>query len=87
VACLRDCTKTRFMMPLPVEDIEMQALSLPPEDRARLLERLIASFEPKSPSQAAWMQLAQRRREDVRSGLSSMVPGDEALARVRARLA
>ncbi|MBK7275616.1 MAG: hypothetical protein IPI08_03330, partial [Betaproteobacteria bacterium] len=31
------------MMPLPVEDIEMQALSLPPEDRARL-ERLIASF-------------------------------------------
>ncbi|MBK8107284.1 MAG: addiction module protein [Betaproteobacteria bacterium] len=51
------------------------------------MERLIASFEPKSPSQAAWMQLAQRRREDVRSGLSSMVPGDEALARVRARLA
>ena len=32
-------------MPLPVEDIEMQALSLPPEDRARLLERLIASSD------------------------------------------
>ena len=74
-------------MTLPVEDIEAQALSLPPEDRARLLERLIASFEPRSPSQAAWMQLAQRRRDDVRAGRVAMSPGDEALARVKARLA
>ena len=73
-------------MPIPVEDLEVQALSLPPEDRARLLERLIASFEPRSPAQAAWMQLAQRRREDVRSGRTHMTPGDEAIARVRARL-
>ena len=73
-------------MQSPVEDLEAQALGLPPEDRARLLERLIASFEPKSPAQAAWMQLAQRRREDVKSGRVSMVPGQEALDRVRARL-
>ena len=56
------------------------------EDRARLLERLIASFEPKSNAQKAWMDLALRRREDVRAGKVSMVPGDEALARVRARI-
>ena len=74
-------------MSLPVEDIEVQALRLPPEERARLLERLIASFEPKSPSQEAWMVLAQRRREEVRSGRVAMNPGDEALARVKARLA
>ena len=74
-------------MSIPVEDLEAQALSLPPEDRARLLESLIASFEAKSPAQAAWMQLADRRREEVRSGRTGMVPGDEALARVRARLA
>lgn len=73
-------------MSIPVEDLEAQALRLPPEDRARLVERLIASFEPKSPAQAAWTQLAHRRREDVRSGRTRMVPGDEALARVRARL-
>ena len=70
-----------------IEDLEIQALCLPPEERARLLERLIASFEPKSPAQAAWMQLAGRRRDDVKSGHQSMVPGNEALARVRARLA
>lgn len=72
-------------MALPVEDLEAEALSLPPEDRARLLERLIASFEPKSPAQAAWIQIAQRRRDDVRAGRAAMLPGDEALARVRAR--
>jgi len=72
-------------MTLPVEDLEAEALRLPPEDRARLLERLIASFEPKSPAQAAWIQVAQRRRDDVRAGRAAMLPGDEALARVRAR--
>ena len=74
-------------MATPVHDLEAEVLSLPPEDRARLLERLIASFEPKSRAQKAWMDLALRRQEDVRSGKVAMVPGDEALARVRARLA
>lgn len=70
----------------PVEDLAAQALLLPPEDRAKLVERLIASFEPKSPAQAAWLALAQSRRADVKAGKTSMVPADEALARVRARL-
>jgi putative addiction module component (TIGR02574 family) len=74
-------------MPTPVEDIAAQALGLPPEDRAKLVERLLESFEPKSPAQAAWLQLARTRREEVRSGKAAMVAGDEALARVRARLA
>ena len=74
-------------MSLPDEDLAAQVLNLPPEDRALLLERLIASFEPKSPAQEAWFKLAQRRREDVRAGRVQMLPGDESLARVRARLA
>jgi putative addiction module component (TIGR02574 family) len=73
-------------MPQPVEDLAAQALSLPPEDRAKLVERLIASFEPKSPAQAAWHALAQSRQADVKAGKASMVAGDDALARVRARL-
>ena len=74
-------------MPTSVEDIAYEALKLPAEDRAKLVERLIASFEPKSPAQAEWLKLANARREEVRSGRVNMVPGDEALARVRARLA
>ena len=73
-------------MSIPVHDLEAQVLGLPPEDRARLLERLIASFEPKSETQRAWMLLALRRQDDVRSGRVAMVPGDEALARVRSIL-
>lgn len=75
-----------FVMSMPVEDLAAQVLGLPPEDRAKLVERLIASFEPKSPAQAAWLKLANTRREDVRAGKVAMVAGDEALARVRARL-
>jgi len=70
-----------------VHDLEMEVLSLPAEDRARLLERLIASFEPQSPGQRAWLELAQRRLAEAMAGKVTMVPGDEALARVRARLA
>ena len=74
-------------MPSPIEDFEAQALGLRPEERAKLVERLISSFEPKSAAQAAWMLLAQQRREEVRSGKTAMVNGEQALARVRARLA
>jgi len=74
-------------MSTPIEDLACQALNLPVEDRAKLVERLIASFEPKSPAQAEWLNLAKARRDEVRSGRVNMVPGDEALARVRARLA
>ena len=74
-------------MATPVHDLAAEVLDLPAEDRARMLELLIASFEPKSDAQRAWMSLALRRREEVRSGNVAMVPGDEALARVKARVA
>ena len=74
-------------MTIPAHDLAAEVLELPAEERARILELLIASFEPKSNAQKAWMNLALRRREEVRSGKVAMVPGDEALARVRARIA
>jgi putative addiction module component (TIGR02574 family) len=70
-----------------VRELQEKVLTLPPEERAELLELLLASLEPKSAAQKAWAQLAGRRREDVRSGKVAMVPGDEALARIRAKLA
>lgn len=73
-------------MSTQVHELQAQVLSLPPEDRARMLELLIASFEPKSKAQEAWLALAARRRDDVRNGKTAMLPGSEALARVRARI-
>ena len=74
-------------MSTSIAALQSQVLDLPAEDRARLLELLIASFEPKTEAQEAWIQEAVRRRDEVRSRKVKMVPGDEALARVRARLA
>ena len=73
-------------MSTPVHDLEAEVLSLPPEGRARLIEHLIASFEPQSGAQREWLALATRRQAEAKSGAVAMVPGDEAFARVRARL-
>lgn len=70
----------------PVEDIAAQALTLAPYERARLLERLLASFEPKTLAQEKWLVEVASRRETVRAAAVAMVRGDEALQRVRARL-
>jgi putative addiction module component (TIGR02574 family) len=70
-----------------VHELHEKVMGLSPEDRATLLELLLASLEPKSAAQRAWVQLASRRREDVRSGKVHMVPADEAVARIRAKLA
>ena len=70
-----------------VRELRERVLSLPPDQRAELLELLLASLEPMSAAQRAWAQLANRRREDVRSGRVAMVPGGDALARIRAKIA
>ena len=70
-----------------VLELHERVLSLPPDERATLVELLLASLEPKSAAQRAWAQLASRRREDVHSGKVRMIPGEEALARIRAKLA
>ncbi len=69
-----------------IDDLAALALGLPAEDRAKLVERLIASFEPKSPAQVAWLELARSRRDAVEAGAIEPVPVDEALGRIRAKL-
>ena len=73
-------------MAISYREIEAEALRLEPADRAHLLERLIESFEPASEIQDAWVAEALRRQQEVRAGKVALVPGDEALARLQARL-
>lgn len=70
-----------------VRELQQKVLTVPPNERAALIELLLASLESKSAAQRACAQLASRRREDVSAGKVSMVPGNEALARIRAKLA
>lgn len=74
-------------MNIPLHELEAQVLNLGEADRARLLERLIESFEPDTNGERSWIKEALRREAEVKAGRSKMVPGSEALERIRARLA
>ena len=73
-------------MTTPLHELEAQVLSLGAAERARLLERLIESFEPGTKAEKLWVSEALRREADVKAGRSKMVSGTEALERVRARI-
>jgi putative addiction module component (TIGR02574 family) len=73
-------------MPTPVHELEAQVLSLAAPDRARILERLIESFDSDTKINEAWVDEALRREEEVVSGKVAMVSGREAVARIRAQL-
>jgi hypothetical protein len=74
-------------MSIPVEILEAEALSLPQADRSRLVDRLIASLEKDPEWEAAWSEEADRREERIARGQAAWVPGAEAIARIRKKLA
>jgi putative addiction module component (TIGR02574 family) len=71
------------------EEIFHEAVALPPEARAELTERLIASLAEDVSAEITSAQLAEVRRRiaEVESGKATLIPGDEVLARVRNLLA
>jgi putative addiction module component (TIGR02574 family) len=72
-------------MPLTLDQLTEEAMHLPPKSRAELAEKLVESLDfPQSDDvQAAWAAEAIRRRDDVRSGRVTPIPGDEVIAEVR----
>jgi len=71
------------------EEIFRDAVALPPDARAELTERLIASLADDVAPEITTAQLAEVRRRiaEVESGEATLIPGDEALAQVRNLLA
>jgi putative addiction module component (TIGR02574 family) len=71
------------------EEIFRDAMALPPDVRAELTERLVASLANDVSPEITTAQLAEVRRRiaEVDSGEVALIPGDEALARVRSLLA
>ena len=67
------------------EEIFREAMTLSPEVRAELAERLIGSLAEDVSPEIASAQLAevQRRIAEVESGEVELIPGDEVLARAR----
>jgi putative addiction module component (TIGR02574 family) len=71
------------------EEVFRDALALPPEARAELTERLVESLAQDISPEIISAQLAEVRRRiaQIESGEVELIPGDEALARVRNLLA
>lgn len=74
-------------MPTQLEIVQAQAMQLTLAERGELLERLITSLDIDPEVEAAWEQLADQREAGLDAGLSQFIPGDEVMARLRARLA
>jgi hypothetical protein len=70
-----------------LEVLEAEALKLDPAERSHLLECLIASLDVDPDVEAAWELEADRREASLESGSAIEVPGQEALIRLRSKLA
>ena len=72
-------------MPTHIEVLEAEVLSLSTAERSRLRERLIASLDVDPEIEEAWVGEAEKREAELVSGSVVPVPGDQAMARLRAR--
>jgi putative addiction module component (TIGR02574 family) len=68
--------------------IEDDALHLPPEDRARLAQRLLLSLDSLSDTEIeeSWLVEAQRRAREIDRGEVQPVPAEEVMRKARALL-
>ena len=73
---------------MSIAQLMQEALSLPSNLRMQLVEELIASLEIDEDEtiRSEWLAEAQKRRNDIRDGMVQPIPGEEALAQVRALL-
>lgn len=69
-----------------LEALEAAALQLSTTERARLIERLIASLEIDPAAEDAWAAEVERRNAEIESGAVSLILGSEALVRLKAKL-
>jgi putative addiction module component (TIGR02574 family) len=69
-------------------EIESQALQLPPKERARLTQRLIASLDSEFDRDAeqAWLEEAERRLDELKSGKVTGIPAEQVFEKVRSTL-
>lgn len=72
-------------MSIVLEMLQAEVLRLPPADRARLLDRLIASLDTDAGAEAAWDALADQREQELSAGTAIAVPLEVVVAGLEAR--
>lgn len=70
-----------------VEELSFQARTLPPADRVRLAEELLATVhEPDDEIEAAWTEKIRLRIADIDAGTAKLIPAEEVFAEIRRML-
>ncbi len=71
---------------MSLQRIEDEALHLPKEERAQLIQRLVLSLESPSEEElrSDWLLEARRRAEELDNGTVQAVPGDAVMKKARA---
>jgi putative addiction module component (TIGR02574 family) len=72
-------------MLLSHEQIQIEALSLPPQQRAELVERLLDSLHSESAEHVAqeWAALATERLDEIRTDRVTPIDGADVMAKAR----
>lgn len=68
--------------------IEEQALALPVQERARLIERLLESLDtlPEQEAEALWLDVAEHRAREIDEGKVQLVTPEELQRRIQTHL-
>jgi hypothetical protein len=73
-------------MSIPFEALETEVLRLPTAERARLLDRVVASLDADAERDRAWDAVAADRDADISDGTAAEVAGLAFTARLREEL-
>ncbi len=72
---------------MKTDELIDEAVSLPLEERARLVERVLQTLNaPDTEFDAFWVTEARRRLEELRSGAVAAIPGEVVFERIRQRM-
>ena len=67
-----------------VETLEAAALQLTPAERARLVDRLIATLDADPQVEEAWAAEVEHRQSEIESGAVTLLLGPETLQKLKA---
>ena len=71
---------------MSTNDLIDEVTLLPVEERLRIVDALLQSFNTPNPEvDEAWAKVAQRRLEELDAGDVKAVPGEEVFERIRKR--
>lgn len=72
-------------MPISSDKLYDEAIQLPQEAKLMLIEKILKNIGENMPESVTALQLqeAKRRRDEIRSGETQPVPGEQALQQVR----